>query len=37
MEFFQSIHWDSFWLGVVVTVVVGVGGAFLFNVVGESL
>ncbi|MDH6674282.1 hypothetical protein M2277_004974 [Paenibacillus sp. LBL] len=35
-EFFQSIHWESFWIGVVVTVVFGSLGAILFNILGED-
>ncbi len=35
MEFIQSIHWESFWIGVVVTVVFGIVGAVVLNIIGE--
>lgn len=36
-EFFETIHWASFWIGVVVTIVLGGLGAVLFNILGEDI
>ncbi|UUV46800.1 hypothetical protein [Bacillus phage vB_BanS-Thrax4] len=37
IEFIQAIDWQSFWTGVVVTLVFGFGGALFLGAIGEGL
>lgn len=37
IEFIQTINWDSFWLGVVVTILFGAFGSAVFALIGEGL
>jgi hypothetical protein len=36
-ELLATIDWNSFFLGVIATVVLGLGGAFLIFVLGQGL
>ncbi|UGO51323.1 hypothetical protein PQE72_gp120 [Bacillus phage vB_BanS_Skywalker] len=37
IEFIQAIDWNSFWVGVVSTIILGGGGSFLLWAIGEGL